>query len=1069
MQKIFLPLLFVIIVITQSNAQQRLFDQPVQLKTCNITIDANPFIATTVVEMEFYNPSDQEVEGYQSFQLNRGQVITAFQLELNGKYREGSIEDRWKARQAYGRIVGKRVDPAILQMNGLNNYSLNIYPIPAKGSRKISFTITQMMEEDSAKLTYNLPLNFRDITENCTVSVKMNNTTSMVYANKGLLNGRLFTLDGNLSELFWQTKNITLNKSISFSVDQHKEQPQVCINTTNGKTGFVMRVFPDVPVYYPVKPAVVDVYWDASLSAKERDLVKEVNFLEKYVELNDIKKLRITFFNQQLRETLVYTVHKNAFNDLRNYLIYYKYTGATELGNLDLSSVRSDAVLLFSDGINSIGNRLPKQGTVQVNCIVSATENNYKNLFAIAGNSGGTVINLRNSAVDEAAKRTSRAENFLAAVSASFININEEMPQKLGKSILLSGTINRSDDLQLLYGNNNSINKTVSYFLPATESCSKDVYAKMRMLMAYDSIMYRNGGYNYWQNMLVFGLTEKVVTPQTSYLVLERVEDYINYKIAPPKELEEKCAEMNYVYKNEYKLQALKTYTEQDLLKPVADEYNKRIHWWSANENPIDITRQVTLDNSQNITAGAPEMNKPAGNSNIALANNISDNNNDMKEVVVTGAFGIKRAARSSTSNVQVISREQLNTIRQTNINNALAGKIAGVQVRSQSAGKLGAETLIRLRGENGLGVGNGPIYVVDGTILTDAADIDIDNIEDVSVLQGPSSAALFGPDGANGAIVINLKKRYRSYQYNTWTQYKLSSVEEVSYMQEIRQAAYSELWDTYKGLEETYGSSIGFHLDMADYFFEKKETEMAGEILYTAVELCKGKAAGLKLVAYVYEKWKKFDKAIEIYKGIISIDETDLMTKRDLALAYFQNRNYAAAVKTYYAIIMWPDENNYFKQVKEYALAEMNAVIAIGIKDLDISYINQNIIRALPVDLRITAEGNYSDIRNFQVVEPGGILCNSSYPVSVNGGRISQANDYWDGDDVSDYSIKEAHRGSYRLKVDVGRYYNYGGMPDYVRVVVFRNFQTKNPVIEVENIVLDNQYGEVEIQEVNW
>lgn len=149
MQKLFLPLLFILAFNIQSNAQQRLFDQPVQLKNCSISITANPFIATTVIEMEFYNPKDQEVEARQEFQLNRGQVITGFQLELNGKYREGSIEERWKARQAYSSIVGKRVDPALLQMNGQNNYSLNIYPVAAKSSRKIKFTIVQMMLDEN--------------------------------------------------------------------------------------------------------------------------------------------------------------------------------------------------------------------------------------------------------------------------------------------------------------------------------------------------------------------------------------------------------------------------------------------------------------------------------------------------------------------------------------------------------------------------------------------------------------------------------------------------------------------------------------------------------------------------------------------------------------------------------------------------------------------------------------------------------------------------------------------------------------------------------------------------------
>ncbi len=130
-----------------------------------------------------------------------------------------------------------------------------------------------------------------------------------------------------------------------------------------------------------------------------------------------------------------------------------------------------------------------------------------------------------------------------------------------------------------------------------------------------------------------------------------------------------------------------------------------------------------------------------------------------LTEVVVTSAFGIKRTARSSASNVQNVTSEQLNTVRQTNVNNSLAGKVAGVQVRSQSSAALGKETAVRLRGENGIGLGGGALYVVDGTIIASANDINVDDIEDVTVLQGPAAAALFGTDGVNGAIVINTKR----------------------------------------------------------------------------------------------------------------------------------------------------------------------------------------------------------------------------------------------------------------------------------------------------------------------
>ncbi|WP_395802926.1 SusC/RagA family TonB-linked outer membrane protein [Daejeonella sp.] len=130
-----------------------------------------------------------------------------------------------------------------------------------------------------------------------------------------------------------------------------------------------------------------------------------------------------------------------------------------------------------------------------------------------------------------------------------------------------------------------------------------------------------------------------------------------------------------------------------------------------------------------------------------------------LNEVVITAAYGTKQTPRAATNNVQTVTGEKLNVIRSTNVNNALAGKVAGVQVRSQSAAALGRNTEVRLRGGNGFGTGNGALYVVDGTILPNADDLNLDDVESVSVLQGPAAAALLGSQGANGAIIITTKK----------------------------------------------------------------------------------------------------------------------------------------------------------------------------------------------------------------------------------------------------------------------------------------------------------------------
>lgn len=154
---------------------------------------------------------------------------------------------------------------------------------------------------------------------------------------------------------------------------------------------------------------------------------------------------------------------------------------------------------------------------------------------------------------------------------------------------------------------------------------------------------------------------------------------------------------------------------------------------------------------------GFKTIELPAASSTMRIA--FEPDANQLSEVVVTGAFGTTQTSRSTTTNAQVVSGQKLNTIRQPDLNNALAGKVAGIQVRSQSVAALGRETEVRLRGASGFGTGSGALYVVNGTILPNANDLNLDDVESVSVLQGPAATAQFGSQAANGAIVITLKK----------------------------------------------------------------------------------------------------------------------------------------------------------------------------------------------------------------------------------------------------------------------------------------------------------------------
>jgi TonB-linked SusC/RagA family outer membrane protein len=147
-------------------------------------------------------------------------------------------------------------------------------------------------------------------------------------------------------------------------------------------------------------------------------------------------------------------------------------------------------------------------------------------------------------------------------------------------------------------------------------------------------------------------------------------------------------------------------------------------------------------------------------------------------DTVVVTALGIKRAEKALSYNVQQISGEEISTVKSANFMNALAGKVAGVSINSSAAGA-GSAVKVVMRGAKSLSKNNNALYVIDGVPMynsshendTDAglfsaqpgsegaADINPDDIENISLLTGPSAAALYGYEGANGVVLITTKK----------------------------------------------------------------------------------------------------------------------------------------------------------------------------------------------------------------------------------------------------------------------------------------------------------------------
>ncbi|MCR5197733.1 MAG: TonB-dependent receptor plug domain-containing protein, partial [Prevotella sp.] len=148
-----------------------------------------------------------------------------------------------------------------------------------------------------------------------------------------------------------------------------------------------------------------------------------------------------------------------------------------------------------------------------------------------------------------------------------------------------------------------------------------------------------------------------------------------------------------------------------------------------------------------------------AGAMNIQLAEDV----NMLDQVVVVGYGVMKRS--DLTGSVSSIGEEQIKQGVNTNIEQAMQGRIAGVQV-TQNSGAPGGGISVQIRGINSLN-GNEPLYVIDGIAVSGQTDgnssalssLNPSDIVSLEVLKDASATAIYGSRASNGVVLITTKR----------------------------------------------------------------------------------------------------------------------------------------------------------------------------------------------------------------------------------------------------------------------------------------------------------------------
>lgn len=299
--------------------------------------------------------------------------------------------------------------------------------------------------------------------------------------------------------------------------------------------------------------------------------------------------------------------------------------------------------------------------------------------------------------------------------------------------------------------------------------------------------------------------------------------------------------------------------------------------------------------NSQEITLGASNQ------VNVSLSEG-----EVLNELVVT-ALGVTRYKNDLAYSAQKVDGEDLTNTRDGNVLNSLSGRVAGLNVKRNN--NLGGSTNIVLRGAKSLTGDNQALFVVDGVPIDNtntntanqrrgrlgydygsaAADINADDIANVTVLKGAAATALYGSRGANGVILITTKKGSKTSGIG------------VSVNTGMNWGNYDKT--TFAEYQNKYGAGYGTYYEDASGYFLNRDVDGDGNldlVTPTSEDASWGAAFDPNLMVF---QWDAFDPFSENYQkakpwvaaenGPSTIFETAVSSSHNVSIDGSNDRGY--------------------------------------------------------------------------------------------------------------------------------------------------------------------------------
>lgn len=239
------------------------------------------------------------------------------------------------------------------------------------------------------------------------------------------------------------------------------------------------------------------------------------------------------------------------------------------------------------------------------------------------------------------------------------------------------------------------------------------------------------------------------------------------------------------------------------------------------------------------------------------------------------------------------------------------------------------------------------------------------------------------------------------------------------AYMQQIRSA--NDFYASYLTLRETYMGTPGFYFDISNFFYEKNQPEKGLLILSNLADLDLENAELFKTLAYRLKEKGAYQQELYITQKVREWRPMDPQSHRDYALALQDNGQYQEALDCLYSILnasYSPEAALRDHGIEEILVCEINNLISLHRKKLDLSKIDSKLITDMPVDIRVVINWNKNDTDiDLWVTDPRGEKCYYRHKQTAIGGRLSD--DFTQGFGPEQFLLKKAINGTYKIETN--------------------------------------------------